>query len=625
MKNIQLDKSDKDKLKKILVSLILATIAYLVSKNNTIMGTILYLLAYLVVASRVLQRAWQGIKKKKFFSEHVLMAIATLGALVIGEYPEAIAVIILYEIGCIIENLAVGRSKRSIENLLEAQPEFANLDIDGTFQKVTPDQVAIGSTILVKAGEKVPLDGIILAGESTLNTAALTGESTPISVSTGMEVLSGSVNGQGSLTIKTTKGYKDSAVARILDLVENASDNKAPTEKFISKFSNYYTPVVVIAALILAILPPLFFHQNWATWFERSLVFLVISCPCALVISVPLGFFAGIGAASKNGVLIKGSNYLEALNDLDTIVFDKTGTLTEGTFSVTNIISATGEISDKELLAITAAVEQASNHPIAKSILAANTIDLSTYKVKNSQEIPGHGLSALVNGKEVRVGNDKAMKDLGINIDSSDQIGTKVYVSEDKNFLGTIIVSDAEKPDAKDAIKQLKDLGVNNIVMLTGDDATVANEVGEDLGITEVHANLLPEDKVSILEKLQHTSHNNDKKTAFAGDGINDTPVLTLADVGIAMGGLGSDAAVEASDMVIMNDQPSKITTSIKIAKFTRHIVVENIIFALIIKGCVILLGTFGLADMWEAVFADVGVTVLAVLNTIRILKKKNY
>lgn len=443
----------------------------------------------------------------------------------------------------------------------------------------------------------------------------------PVTVASGDQVLGGSVNQEGVIEVKATKVFEDSAVAKILELVQNASDSKAPTEKFISKFSNYYTPVVVLAALLLAVIPPLFFGQSWSVWIGRALTFLVISCPCALVISVPLGFFAGIGSASKNGVLIKGSNFLEALNDLDTVVFDKTGTLTEGVFEVTNIDNKS-QMSDDDFIALVAAVEQNSNHPIAKSILSYNKADLTEFTLSSVEEVAGHGLKANVNGRDVTVGNMKAMKALGLEITEKVSSGTLVYVAGDGIYQGVITVSDKIKPDAKKAIQKLQDLGIQNLVMLTGDNKAVADIVAKELGITQEYANLLPEDKVAILEKLKAESYSKKKKIAFTGDGINDTPALTLADIGISMGGLGSDAAVEASDIVIMQDQPSKIPTSIEISRYTRKIIMQNIIFALGVKTLFMILSTFGVASMWQAVFADVGVTFLAVMNTLRIMRK---
>ncbi|OFI50284.1 zinc ABC transporter ATPase [Floricoccus tropicus] len=619
--NLHFDEEAREKMTLIVISIVLTIIAMFLRGSQPLISTIIFLIAYLVSAQRVLRKAWKNIKSGNFFSENILMSIATIGALLIGEYPEAIAVMVLYEIGDIIEDMAVDRSKRSISNLLEAKPEFAHLKVNNDWQTVDPSVVKIDDIILVKPGEKIPLDGLVISGSSSVNTAALTGESVPVTVTDGDQVLGGSVNQEGVIEVKATKVFEDSAVAKILELVQNASESKAPTEKFISKFANYYTPVVVLAALLLAVIPPLFFGQSWSVWIGRALTFLVISCPCALVISVPLGFFAGIGSASKNGVLIKGSNFLEALNDLDTVVFDKTGTLTEGVFEVTNIDNQS-QMSDDDFIALVAAVEQNSNHPIAKSILSYNEADLTEFTLSSVEEVAGHGLKAKVDGRDVTVGNMKAMKALGLEITEKASSGTLVYVAIDGTYQGVITVSDKIKPDAKKAIQRLQDLGIQNLVMLTGDNKAVADIVAKELGITQVHANLLPEDKVAILEKLKAESHSKKKKIAFTGDGINDTPALTLADIGISMGGLGSDAAVEASDIVIMQDQPSKIPTSIEISRYTRKIIMQNIIFALGVKTLFMILSTFGIASMWQAVFADVGVTFLAVMNTLRIMRK---
>ncbi|OFI46036.1 zinc ABC transporter ATPase [Floricoccus penangensis] len=619
--NLHFDQEAREKITLIVISVVLTIIAMFLRGSQPLISTIIFLIAYLVSAQRVLRKAWKNIKSGNFFSENILMSIATIGALLIGEYPEAIAVMVLYEIGDIIEDMAVDRSKRSISNLLEAKPEFAHLKVNNDWQTVDPSVVKIDDIIMVKPGEKIPLDGVVISGSSSVNTAALTGESVPVTVTNGDQVLGGSVNQEGVIEVKATKVFEDSAVAKILELVQNASDSKAPTEKFISKFANYYTPVVVLAALLLAVIPPLFFGQSCSVWIGRALTFLVISCPCALVISVPLGFFAGIGSASKNGVLIKGSNFLEALNDLDTVVFDKTGTLTEGVFEVTNIDNQS-QMSDDDFIALVAAVEQNSNHPIAKSILSYNRADLTEFTLSSVEEVAGHGLKAKVDGRDVTVGNMKAMKALGLEIDEKASSGTLVYVAIDGTYQGMITVSDKIKPDAKKAIQRLQDLGIQNLVMLTGDNKAVADIVAKELGITQVYANLLPEDKVAILEKLKAESHSKKKKIAFTGDGINDTPALTLADIGISMGGLGSDAAVEASDIVIMQDQPSKIPTSIEISRYTRKIIMQNIIFALSVKTLFMILSTFGIASMWQAVFADVGVTFLAVMNTLRIMRK---
>ncbi len=617
LEGLRLTTSQKKRVLVLTASVIVGLIAFLL--NPGMLQTALYFVAYLLAGAPVLINALKLFSQGDFFDENALMSIATIGALILGQYPEAIAVMLFFEIGELIEDTAVDRSKRSISELVAIKPEFANLKVGDSYQEVAPEKVNIGDTILIKPGEKIPVDGTILTGQSSLNTAALTGESLPREVEPSTDVLSGSINLDGTLTMTVTHAYNDSTVAKILDLVQNSDSNKADTEKFITKFAHIYTPVVVLFAALLAFVPPLFFGGVWADWIQRALVFLVISCPCALVLSVPLAFFAGLGATSKNGVLIKGSNYLEALNEVDTVVFDKTGTLTQGSFTVTKVTPVSGVTKD-DLLGYTAAVEQNSTHPIARSIVNSFDGDLSQYTITNSVETSGHGVQADVNGHEVIVGNEKALADITVDMPELDSTGTTILVAIDGQFRGSIIVADEPKPDSQTAINDLKQLDLET-VMLTGDNHAVGTTVANKLGLNKVVTNLLPADKVSEIKKIQ-ASQSDTQKVAFVGDGINDAPVLVQADVGIAMGALGSDAAVEAADMIIMDDKPSRIASTIDIAKHTRRIVMQNIVFALVIKAIFLALGAFGLANMWEAVFADVGVTLLAILNSMRILRK---
>ena len=570
--------------------------------------------SYLVIGARIVWQAIKNIFHGEIFDENFLMSIATIGAIILKQYPEAIAVMLFYELGNVFEDIAVNKSKRSISALLEVKPAYATLITGRQNKVVDPNLVQIGETILVKPGEKIPLDGTVILGSSAVDTSALTGESMPQSIKVGDTALSGSINQTGTLQIKVTKLYNDSTVAKILDLVENASNKKADTEKFITKFAKIYTPIVVFLAVALAIVPSLV-TSDWNTWIYRALIFLVISCPCALVISVPLSFFGGIGAASKQGILVKGSNYLEALNDVDTVAFDKTGTLTKGQFSVVQVNPV--NISEQKLLQMAASVEKNSTHPIAKSILQAYKGDL--IPIVKADEQAGHGLSAEVDGQTVIVGNAKALKQAGITFTETDAVGTIVYVAVDNQFWGDIVIADVPKNDAQKAIELLNNRGIHKNVMLTGDNQTVGQAMAKKLQMSAVYTNLLPENKVEIINDLLKVSHKNNKKVAFVGDGINDTPVLATADIGFAMGGLGSDAAVEAADIVIMGDEPSKVSEAMKIAKKTRRIVVENISFALIIKILFLLLGALGMVNMWQAVFADVGVTIIAVLNAIRL------
>jgi len=576
----------------------------------------LFIAAYLVIGARIVYKAIRNIFHGEIFDENFLMSIATIGAIILGEYPEAIAVMLFYELGNVFEDIAVNKSKKSISSLLEVKPVSATITEGGLSRTVDPSEVKIGQIILVKPGEKIPLDGTVVLGQSSVDTSALTGESMPQNIKVGDEALSGSINQNGTIQIKVTKIYNDSTVAKILDLVQNASNKKANTEKFITKFAKIYTPIVVGLAVALAILPPLVAAGSWNVWVYRALIFLVISCPCALVISVPLSFFGGIGAASKQGILIKGSNYLEALNSVDTVAFDKTGTLTKGQFAVVQVNPTSGVTKD-QLLQMAASVEQNSTHPIAASILKAYTGQ--TLKIENATEEAGHGLVAEVDGQTVVVGNAKAMKQTEIKFTEATEVGTIVYVAVSGKFWGDIVIADEPKADAKEAIRLLNNRGIHKTVMLTGDNQVVGNAIAKKLQMSDVYTNLMPEEKVEIIDRLLQTSHKNEKKVAFVGDGINDTPVLATADIGFAMGGLVSDAAVEAADIVIMGDEPSKVSRAMKIAKRTRGIVTQNITFALTIKILFLLLGAFGMVDMWQAVFADVGVTIIAVLNAMRL------
>lgn len=577
-------------------------------------------LAYIILGADVVMRALKNILKGRVFDENFLMTISTVGAFAIGEYPEAVAVMLFYQIGELFQDMAVRRSRKSISSLMDIRPDSANVKRDGALIAVSPQEVAVGEIIVVKPGEKIPLDGVVIDGESMLDTRALTGESVPRSIKKGDTALSGCINQNGAVTIEVTKEYGESTVSKIIDLVENAASRKAPTENFITKFARYYTPAVVILAALLAVVPPLLFGGVWAEWINRSFVFLVISCPCALVISVPLTFFGGIGSASRKGVLVKGSNYLEALNSLETVVFDKTGTLTKGVFRVSDI-NTDKSFSGGQVLQLAAAAESMSNHPIARSIAEEYGEEIDESKITDYSEISGHGISAVYDGSRVLVGNDKLMKRFGINFKKCEKAGTVVYVACDGKFAGSILISDEIKSDSRKAISQLKAMGVRNTVMLTGDNEEIAKAVSGELGLDEYHSQLLPDQKVEILERLDK-SKSKGGKLAFVGDGVNDAPVLARADIGIAMGGLGSDAAIEAADVVLMTDEPSKLVDAVKTAKATRRIVKQNIVFALAVKAAFLVLGAFGIAGMWEAVFGDVGVMLLAVLNAMRILKK---
>ena len=587
---------------------------------NKIVLFVIYLVPYLVIGYDIVYKAARNISHGQVFDENFLMMIATFGAFGVGEYSEAVAVMLFYQVGELFQGYAVGKSRQSISDMMDICPEYANIEEDGVLKQVDPDDVEVGSIIVVKPGERIPLDGIVVEGESLIDTAALTGESVPRSAKAGDEIISGCVNGSGTLKVKTTKEFDDSTVAKILELVENASSKKAKVENFITRFAKYYTPVVTIGAVILAILPPLILGGGWAEWIQRACIFLVISCPCALVISVPLGFFGGIGAASKIGVLVKGSNYLEAVAEMTTIVFDKTGTLTKGEFKVTDVITENG--SKEELIELAALGEGYSNHPIANSIREAYGKELDLNRVTNTEEIAGHGIKAVIDGKTVLLGNEKLMKSESIFYTSCKSMGTVVYVACNGVFEGAVVISDTIKDGAKEAIHDMKQVGVRHTVMLTGDRREAAETVAQTLGIDEVHAELLPGGKVEQVEALLKAEKQKER-LAFVGDGINDAPVLTRADIGIAMGSMGSDAAIEAADIVLMDDDVTKIASVVRIARKTLRIVKQNIVFALAIKALVLILGALGMANMWEAVFADVGVSVIAILNSMRTLNEK--
>lgn len=576
------------------------------------------LVSYIILGGNVVLQAVKNILKGRIFDENFLMTISTIGAFCIGSYTEAVAVMLFYQIGEYFQDMAVSRSRRSIADLMDIRPDCASVKRGEDVKVVAPEDVAVGELIIVKPGEKIPLDGVVVEGEAMADTAALTGESVPRHLRKGDEALSGFVNQNGVLTIRVTKTAGESTVAKIIDLVENAAARKAPAENFITTFSRYYTPVVVILAAILAVIPPLVLGGAWTDWIRRGLVFLVISCPCALVISIPLSFFGGIGAASRKGVLIKGSNYLDALNKVDTVVFDKTGTLTKGVFNVTEIINANGH-SKSDVLEYAAKAESFSNHPIAKSILRMYGKNINKTTVNKYEELSGRGVRIVGDGRSIIAGSEKAMKEFEIDFKPVENPGTKVYVAVDGSFAGCIVISDEIKEDSEKAVSELRSLGINMTVMLTGDDMKTAEAVAEKTGIDEYYAELLPDQKSERLEKLKKGKRG---KIAFVGDGINDAPVLALADVGIAMGALGSDAAIEAADIVLMTDEPARITEAVKISKFTKRIVLQNIIFALSVKGIFLILGAFGVAGMWEAVFGDVGVMIIAVLNAMRILRK---
>lgn len=600
---------------------------YILPENQTTdyVEFAVFLASYAIIGWDIIWKALCNIRQGQIFDENFLMMIATVGAFILGEHSEGVAVMLFYQVGEWFQSYAVAKSRKSITSLMDIRPDYANVQRDGKLVQVDPDEVQIGEIITVKPGEKIPIDGIITSGTSSLDTSALTGESLPREAEEGMEVISGCINQTGILTIKTTKEFGESTVAKILDLVENSSEKKARTENFITRFARYYTPIVVFAALALAVIPPLVIGDAFAEWVYRALTFLVISCPCALVISIPLSFFGGLGGASKCGVLVKGSNYLETLADTEIIVFDKTGTLTKGSFAVSQIY--TENIQQNKLLEIAAYAENYSNHPISASIKRAYNKNIDSSRIQNVQEIAGHGVSAVIDGKTVLAGNAKLMKREGILYKPCTEVGTVIYVAVDNKFAGYILIEDEIKEDAAFAINQLKDCGIKQTVMLTGDSDAVGKKVARRLGLDRVYTQLLPADKVERVEELLHSLRKTHAKgkLAFVGDGINDAPVLARADVGIAMGGLGSDAAIEAADIVLMTDEPSKIATAKKIAKKTLAIAYENIVFAIGIKLIVLVLGALGFASMWAAVFADVGVSVIAILNAIRALNVKKY
>lgn len=609
----------------IIVAVLLVILSFLPVDGYLKMA--LYMVPYLVIGYDILKKAWKGILNKQVFDENFLMAVATIGAIVLGDYKEGVAVMLFYQIGELFQSYAVGKSRRNISELMDIRPDYANIEVDGNLEQVDPDEVEIGTIIVVQPGEKVPIDGIVTEGKSTLNTSALTGESVPRDISVGEEVISGCINLSGVLKIQTTKEFGESTVSKILDLVENSSSKKSKSENFISKFAKYYTPAVCYGALALAILPPLVrmlfmgASPEWGDWIYRALTFLVISCPCALVISIPLSFFAGIGGASNQGVLVKGSNYLETLSQTKCVVFDKTGTMTRGVFEVSGIHH--NEVEDAKLLEYAALAECSSSHPISRSLQKAYNKSIDRNRVTDIEEISGHGVVAKVDGITVAAGNEKLMEKLGISYVSCSHVGTIVHLALDGKYAGHILISDVIKPHAKEAIKELKKAGVTKTVMLTGDRKNVADAVASELGIKEVYSELLPADKVAKVEELLANKEEKDK-LAFVGDGINDAPVLSRADIGIAMGALGSDAAIEAADIVLMDDDPLKISKAIKIAKKCIRIVYENIYFAIGIKVLCLILGALGIANMWMAIFADVGVMVIAVLNAIRTLFVKN-
>ena len=612
-----MDKKQKKMLLRILASGALLILVSLLPLSGPV-RLAAFLIPYLLIGWDILWKAGRNIAHGQVFDENFLMALATVGALVIGEYPEAVFVMLFYQVGELFQSFAVGKSRRSISSLMDIRPDYANLERDGALEEVDPEDVAVGDVIVVKPGERVPLDGVVLEGSSTLNTAALTGESLPREVSPGGDVVSGCINLSGVLRVQVTKAFEESTVSRILELVENASSRKAKAEAFITKFARYYTPAVVIAAALLALIPPLFFHGVWSDWLSRACSFLVISCPCALVISVPLAFFGGIGGASRAGVLVKGGNYLEVLARTEVVVFDKTGTLTRGVFNVTAIHP--DRCDESTLLELAALAECWSDHPISRSIKDAWGKEIDSARVAGVEELSGRGVRALVDGRTVWAGNDKLMEEAGVSWHPCHKTGTTVHVAVDGEYMGHLVISDEVKPDAAQAIADLRQAGVRRTVMLTGDARAVGEAVAAELGLDEVHAQLLPADKVARVEELLDR-RSSGGALAFVGDGINDAPVLSRADIGIAMGALGSDAAIEAADVVLMDDKPSKIAVAIRIARRTLTIVRQNITFALGVKFLVLFLGAIGKASMWEAVFADVGVSVIAILNSMRTLR----
>ncbi|MFR6737406.1 MAG: heavy metal translocating P-type ATPase [Blautia wexlerae] len=617
------------KQKKMLIRIIVAAVLIVLFSKLPIDGYVrfgLFMIPYLVIGYDILQKAFKGIRNKQVFDENFLMAVATVVTILLGDYSEGVAVMLFYQIGELFQSYAVGKSRRNISELMDIRPDYANIEVDGKLEQVDPDEVEIGTVIVVQPGEKVPIDGVIIDGVSILNTSALTGESLPRDAKAGDEVISGCINMTGVLKIRTIREFGESTVSKILELVENSSSRKSKSENFISKFAKYYTPVVCYGALALAFIPPIVLlimgkPAMWGDWIYRALTFLVISCPCALVISIPLSFFAGIGGASNQGVLVKGSNYLETLAQTSYVVFDKTGTMTQGVFEVSGVHH--NEISDEKLLEYAALAECSSSHPISKSLQKAYGKPIDRNRVTDIEEISGNGVTAKVDGISVAAGNAKLMKRLGISYQECHHVGTVIHMAVDGKYEGHILISDILKPHAKEAIAELKKAGIKKTVMLTGDSKRVADQVAKELGIGEVYSELLPADKVSKVEELLHQKSEKEK-LAFVGDGINDAPVLSRADIGIAMGALGSDAAIEAADIVLMDDDPLKISKAIKIARKCIHIVYENIYFAIGIKILCLILGALGIANMWMAIFADVGVMIIAVLNAIRTLFVKN-
>lgn len=611
------------KQKKVLIRIIIAGILFIgisvFSKisgyDNEIVMLTVHLIPYLIIGYDILIKAVKNIFHGQIFDENFLMVIATIGAFILKEYPEAVAVMLFYQVGELFQNIAVHRSRKSISDLMDICPDYANVERNGGIEEVMPEEVSEGEIIIIKPGEKIPIDAVVIEGKSEINTSALTGESIPRDVAEGDNLISGCINGRGLLKARTTKTYDNSTVAKILDLVENSSLRKAKSENFITKFAKYYTPAVILLAVLIAVIPPLLFNGIWSEWIEQALIMLVISCPCALVISVPLSFFGGIGGASKKGILIKGSTCIESLSKAEIAVFDKTGTLTKGNFKVTEIYSE--KCSEKELLYYASLAESFSDHPVSLSLKEAYDEELPKSDVSETEEISGHGVISVVDGKEVAVGNEKLMKKIGAEYKECNLAGTIVYVAIDKEFFGYIVISDEIKENSQTALNELDRLSVKRKIMLTGDRKEVAENVGKNLGIKEIYSELLPDDKVSFVEKFLKEKQK-EKSLIFVGDGINDAPVLTMADVGIAMGGLGSDAAIEAADVVITDDNPIKIPLAVKLSKKTMSIVMQNIVFALLVKGIIMILGIFGIANMWLAVFADVGVSVIAILNAMR-------
>ena len=610
----------KKKSFKIIISLILFLIAMIINFNNELINKVIFIVAYIIVGLEIVRKALRNIFRGKVFDENFLMTVATIGAFGIGEFPEAVAVMLFYQVGELFQSYAVDKSRKSIASLMDIRPDYANIEKDGKVLKVDPDDVNIGDIIIIKPGEKVPLDGIVIEGDTSLDTKALTGESLPREASPGDEILSGSINISGLIKVKVSKEYGESTVSKILDLVENASSKKSKSENFITKFAQYYTPIVVIIAVLLVVVPVIFFGGEFSDWIYRALSFLVVSCPCALVISIPLSFFGGIGGASKMGILIKGSNYLEAIANTEIIVFDKTGTLTEGIFEVQKVNAK--DIDENDLLENAAYAECYSNHPISLSIKRAYGKQIDKSKIKSTEELSGRGIVAIINGKNVLVGNEKLLNENNIEFEKNNDVGTILYVAIDKKYVGNIVIADKIKEDAKDSIMSLKKSNIKQAVMLTGDRKAVGENVAGILGIDKVYTELLPDGKVEKVEELLKEKSEKGK-LAFVGDGINDAPVLALADIGIAMGGLGADSAIEAADIVLMTDEPSKIVDTIRLSKKTMKIVKENIIFAISIKVLVLILSAIGISTMWEAVFADVGVSIIAILNALRVLNVK--